>query len=171
MLVRGLEADVAISAGIGTPNSAKSMADLMRNLLVFAVPPVVVLLMWSGARDHITQKYGSAPDLFALDWVAIISLAVVIGAAIVVRVQFYDLQEHHSKLVSVLAYSSAMIAIASTMGSTLLITFSAATDAVSDWIPGVAIATGGYIRSAVPLLCWPLQGKLAGVATPFLFHR
>jgi hypothetical protein len=140
ILVRGLETDVPQSRQV-----TQAMASLIRVVVIFVTSPLVILLMWSGVRDHIVQKYGAEAGFTELDWVA---LAVLVGSLtieIVFAARLFGKPERHSALVRGISYVAVILAAVSILSATALISFTDSSTQVPDMIPLVAVVlVGGF---------------------------
>ncbi|MER5262798.1 hypothetical protein ABTZ99_12075 [Actinosynnema sp. NPDC002837] len=141
VLVRGLESDAPRSRAI-----SQAMANLIRAVIVFLLSPVVVLSMWSGARDHVTQKYGAAAGFTGLDWAVLSVLLLVVLAVLVCAVKFFDRPQHHPAFTRLISGIAVVLASASVLGVTTLVGFTESSAPVPDSISLVAtILVGSFV--------------------------
>lgn len=139
VLVRGLESDAPQSRTI-----SHAMGNLIRAVIVFLLAPVVVLLMWSGARDHVIQKYGDV-GFTGLDWATLSVLLVVVLAVIVYAVKFFNWPQHHPALTQLISGVGVVLASVSVLGATTLVSFTESSTPVPDALSVVAIIlVGGF---------------------------
>ncbi|MGR6318920.1 hypothetical protein Q2K19_31390 [Micromonospora soli] len=108
---------------------------LLTNTSVLILPPVLVLLMWGGLRDHLGQKYGAQSNFVRADWIALCALAVTLLAVIGFRVTSFRVPIALGRQVAALANTAALLAFLSLVGSTVLITFTTAESTISDIVP------------------------------------
>ncbi|MFE9748360.1 hypothetical protein ACFYOT_25930 [Saccharothrix saharensis] len=140
VLVRGLESDAPRSRAI-----SRGMAHLIRAVVVFFLAPVVVLLMWSGARDHVIQKYGATVGFTGLDWAALAVLLVVVLAVVLFAVKFFARPQPHPALTRFISGVAVVLASVSVVGATTLVSFTESFTAVPDLIALVSIVlVGGF---------------------------
>ncbi|MEI8410724.1 MULTISPECIES: hypothetical protein [unclassified Kribbella] len=122
---------------------------LLKNLTVVTLPPLLVLLMWSGVRDHLVQVHDSDSRLLWADWVSLGTLATVAGVGASLRVRFRNRSIEQDKLVTRLASGTAHIAFLSLIGTTALISLTTTEASVPDIIPVVATLIVGAFSIAV----------------------
>ena len=144
VLVRGLEQDAA-----KTRVASKVMSDLIRDLLIVAISPVTILLMWNGARDHVNFKYGPTAGFGGLDWIALITLVSVFVVGVVFRHLFRRRSQFHLTLTKRIAYAGAILATSSILGCSLVITFIHGDTRVWDLVPAAAIVLVGAFALSI----------------------
>ncbi|MEH1059048.1 hypothetical protein V6U89_28060 [Micromonospora sp. CPCC 206171] len=111
---------------------------LLGNTSVLILPPLLVMLMWGGLRDHLGQKYGAYSEFVLADWIALGVFGVTLVAVVGFRVRSFRSFRPSSDLgrqAAVLANAAALLAFLSLAGSTILITFTTAETTISDAVP------------------------------------
>ncbi|MFY1632343.1 hypothetical protein ACN27F_03490 [Solwaraspora sp. WMMB335] len=108
---------------------------LLRNLTVLLLPPLLVLLMWGGVRDHLLQKYGADAGFVAADWISLSALTVTVVATVGFHFSFSDRRTDQTGRTAQLASVGAQLAFLSLLGSTTLITLTTADTVISDALP------------------------------------
>lgn len=117
----------------------RSSTDLLKNLTVVILPPLLVLLMWSGVRDHVVQTHGNPAEFTWADWLSIGTLLTVLGVVATFRRRFKHNPRDQRKLVTRLSNGTALVAFASLIATAGLISVTTADDTVPDIIPIVAL--------------------------------
>jgi hypothetical protein len=127
--------------GASTPRAGVADAiSLLRNLLVLVLPPLFVLLMWSGVTDHVSQKYGSG-SLFGngLNRYGAAVLAAVTVVVIVYRITLFRAPRQQRRLPVIVTRSAVVLAVLSLIGSALQITLTTSDRSVNDLVPAAAL--------------------------------
>ncbi|GAA2669808.1 MULTISPECIES: hypothetical protein [Actinosynnema] len=109
ILIRGLEHDSPKSREI-----SHTLGNTIRFVIVVIFPPLTVLLMWSGAHDHVLQKYGPDTGFRGLDWAVLAAATQTTATAIIFSRKFFKWKQHHPDLtrrVSTLSIVLATISI------------------------------------------------------------
>lgn len=134
VLVRGLENDSARSGPV-----SRAMGNLIRAVIVCVVAPLVVLLMWSGLRDHTGHKYGADAGFTPADWVAVLSLILVLSAAVFFAITSFTEQRHHPILTRRISYLAVLLVTVSIVSCAGLISFTENSVETSDVVPSTAL--------------------------------
>lgn len=113
----------------------------LRRLTVYVFPPLLVLLMWGGLRDHLGLKY-PGDDFVAADWVAVGALAVVVIACVAVGLTARDAAGERDRIVELLPGCGAYLAFFSLICSTALISLTPPDAVLPDVIPVIALLIG-----------------------------
>lgn len=122
---------------------------LLKNLLVIILPPLLTVLMWSGVRDHLQQKYGRNIGFRTPDWIALGALSVTVSAAIIFRARYSARPSLQSKNTLRLATVAAWLAFLSLAGSATFITLTLSDSDVPDILPVSALLVVATFSSAV----------------------
>ncbi|WP_199443575.1 hypothetical protein [Umezawaea beigongshangensis] len=144
VLVRGLASDVPRNRA-----TSHAMANLVRTVIVLAVSPLIVLLMWSGVRDHAIQKYGVDAGFVGLDWISMSILLVTWATGGIFAVRLYGKPQHHLRVTRFISIAAACLSSASLLVATALISFTDTSTPIPDLLPAVAIVTVGMFAVLV----------------------
>jgi hypothetical protein len=146
--------------------------NLLRNLTVLFLPPLLVLLMWGGLRDHLSQKYGPDGGFVLADWFSVITLVTTVITVVGLRLTSGRRSQNSARThPTALSTAAAQLAFLSLIGSAGLITVTTADTVIADAIPvaamllvaGFSIATA-YAASRHPSL--PTE-RAKGLATGY----
>lgn len=138
VLVRGLEIHAARSKLV-----SRAMANMIRSVIVFVASPLIILLVWSGVRDHLTQKYGAEVGFTGADWVSLLVLVLSLAVGVCFAVRLFGDPQHHPSLTRFLSAAVVGLASFSLLSTTLLISFTGSDTSVSDLVPMAAIVLVG----------------------------
>lgn len=116
-------------------NAGAPAIDLLRNLTVLILPPLLVLLMWAGVRDHLIQKHGEYAGFIASDWIVLGALAVTVVASVTFRVTADRYPNDQIRHLTRVAKVGALLAFLSLIGSAGLIAMTSADAEIPDAIP------------------------------------
>ncbi|MFG1867046.1 hypothetical protein [Micromonospora arborensis] len=111
----------------------------LRSIIVSYLPTVLVLLMWSGVRDHLEHLKGQATFYGWPDWVAIGALATTLLAACLLRLLFGQRSPSRFDTATRVSRLATQLSFASLLGSAALITFTETHTSVPTAIPVVAL--------------------------------
>ncbi|MEU8128934.1 hypothetical protein AB0B68_17095 [Micromonospora sp. NPDC049049] len=111
----------------------------LRSILVSYLPTVLVLLMWSGVRDHLESLKGQATFYGWPDWVAVGALGTTLLAAFLLRLLFGRQSAGRFELATKVSRLATQLSFASLLGSAALITFTETSTSVPTAIPVAAL--------------------------------
>ncbi|MEU4402507.1 hypothetical protein [Micromonospora orduensis] len=111
----------------------------MRTIIVSYLPTVLVLLMWSGLRDHLEQRQGDKAFYGWPDWVAVAALVATLLAACLLRLFFRRAPSGRFDTVTRVARLATQLSFASLLGSSALITFTETNTSVPAGVPVTAL--------------------------------
>jgi uncharacterized membrane protein len=127
----------------------RSSTDLLKNLTIVILPPLLVLLMWSGVRDHFVQTHPDSGTFTWADWLSIGTLLIVLAVVAAFRRLFKDHPRDQHRLVTRLANGSALTAFASLIATAGVISLTTADSTVPDIIPVLALLVVAAFSIAV----------------------
>jgi hypothetical protein len=127
----------------------RSSTDLLKNLTIVILPPLLVLLMWSGVRDHFVQTHPASGNFTWADWLSIGTLLIVLAVVATFRRRFKDDPIDQRRLVSRLANGSALTSFASLIATAGVISLTTADATVPDVIPVLALLVVAAFSIAV----------------------
>ena len=119
------------------------------------LPPLLVLLMWSGVRDHFIQTHPDSGSFTWADWLSIGTLLVVLAVVATFRRRFKNDPTDQRTLVTRLANNSALTSFASLIATARVISLTTADATVPDVIPVLAllvVAVAAEVSSDTA--CW-----------------
>ncbi|MEU8232233.1 hypothetical protein AB0C12_21830 [Actinoplanes sp. NPDC048967] len=123
---------------------------LLRRLTVYVLPPLLVLLMWGGVRDHLGQKYGPDVGFVAADWAAIGALATTVIACVSFRFLPSGRRgDQDDRVDSRLSGAGAGLAFFSLICSATLISLTPADAVLPDALPVGALLLGAAFSVGV----------------------
>jgi hypothetical protein len=148
--VAGIMLVYSVLALLADYGFGQSATGLLKNLTVVILPPLLVLLMWSGVRDHVVQlNPGHEDDFFWADWVALVTLLVVTGVVSTFRLRFRTSPTDQRKLVTRLANATSQVAFLSLIGTASLISLTTDDASIPDFIPILAMLVVAAFAVAV----------------------
>lgn len=109
--------------------------NLLRNMTVLILPPLLVLLMWGSVRDHLGRKYEPGIGFVEADWIALGTLLVTVVFTVWVRLTLRSRLGDQAGAVPRLASFAAQLAFLSLIGSSTLITLTTGGTVIPDAIP------------------------------------
>ncbi|WP_433308761.1 hypothetical protein ACQP0U_18715 [Micromonospora sp. CA-269861] len=130
--------DLQHDAPQGRPLSIAAIG-FLRSIIVSYLPTVLVLLMWSGVRDHLESLKGQAAFYGWPDWVAIGALGTTLLAAFLLRSFFGRQSPSRFDTATKVSRLATQLSFASLLGSAALITFTETSTAVPTAIPVIAL--------------------------------
>ncbi|MFB9444588.1 hypothetical protein Dvina_07715 [Dactylosporangium vinaceum] len=114
--------------------------ELLRNILVWVLPPLVVLLMWAGVADHLHQNHQeSSPFHQWLDWYSASVLTSVAILALTIRKVRSIKRQAGTASVRVITQLAIGLALISLIGAAAQITLTSSDHHISDAVPAVSL--------------------------------
>ncbi|WP_422733907.1 hypothetical protein ACN26Y_28710 [Micromonospora sp. WMMD558] len=153
--------DLQDDAPRGRPLSIPAIK-FLRSIIVSFLPTVLVLLMWSGVRDHLIQTQGKAMFYGWPDWVALAALTSTLLASLLLRLLFGRTSPLRFKVATKVSHLATQLSFASLLGSAALITFTDANTSVPTVIPVSALV----LVAAFSVLIAYSASRYFGQATP-----
>ncbi len=137
--VAGIMLVYSVLALLADHDFGRSSTGLLKNLTILILPPLLVLLMWSGVRDHVEQTHGNPSRFTWADWLSIATLLIVQALVAILRWRFKNNFVDQRRLVTQLSNSCALIAFASLVVTTGVISLTTGDATVPDLIPILAL--------------------------------
>lgn len=121
-----------------TGNASKAV-QLVRRILILAVPPVFVVLFLPALRDHQTIKYGSASPNELLNLAAPLAIGVSVSISFLLFLLYKWLSRRYSST-DLLSVPGVCVAIGSLLATGCFITFMSKSVFLPDVVPLVELA-------------------------------
>lgn len=118
VLIRGVQSDVERGRDVTTRT-----ANILRIVIVFGVSPLLTALLYGATRDSIVLQKNSNTAVIWVDFAAVALFVVNLAVGVGMFVTFRKSPKVMPKLVSVLSASAVVIALASVLATTLMLSF------------------------------------------------
>ncbi|WP_433087489.1 hypothetical protein ACQP1P_16190 [Dactylosporangium sp. CA-052675] len=136
-LMADLTRDDPAEDGIGSDS-----VDFLRNVIVWVLPPLLVLLMWSGVTDHLHQAYRDGrPFRHWLDWYAATVLTVVVVIVLTIRITRFTKPSVTSFSTGFVARLAIVITLVSLIAAAGQVTLTSTDHQISDLLPAISLTT------------------------------